>query len=110
VDADLERFLTDSGAELRFLQHRETDTVHIVAPPTVGPAREFRFGEISGEDALDIALGVVRTLCQYVGRQNIGDDLIISFADDDLCRRCYRALGPYSARAFEHPRPGVDDD
>lgn len=35
-----------------------------------------------------------------------------TFADEDLCRRCVRGLGPHSVRAFEHPQPGdrTEDD
>lgn len=116
----LDRFLADSGAELSFVRHRTSGTVHIVLPTLppheladdlVDEPREFAIGDTPADVAINLALGIRSTLCPYVaavhrGGHEQGDQPVTEFDDIDLCRRCYQALGEHTARAFEHPQPG----
>lgn len=100
----------DSGLELDFVRHNESGTVHVVTPADPDEvAPEFRFNEIPEDVALSFAVGDVQTICGYLAHINIGergDERVSVFDDDDLCRRCYRVLGPeHQARAFEHAQP-----
>lgn len=97
--------------ELRFVQQRNTSTVHILVP--VDPhhdTRHVRTGRVRVVDWMGWLREARYTLCGYRSRASFvagkTSDLYVSeFPDERLCGRCHRSLGPHSARAFEHPTP-----
>jgi hypothetical protein len=110
------RALLDRRAdlELGFVQHRRSGTVHILWPDDPDErGQQVRFADVPEERVLDLALGARPTLCGYVAREHLGgagegDQRTNVFADELLCARCHRSLGPHAARAFEHDRPDVE--
>ena len=102
-----------TDVELAFVRHRRTGTVHVLwpadpdaEPDPPEPARE----QVVETDWIGWLRGDLGTLCGYVAREHLGgqwqgDQRVTVFADELLCARCHRALGPHAARAFEHPVP-----
>ncbi len=109
-----------SDIRLEFVRHRSSGRVHVATPADPDAEPECRAWEDLSEEekfqaAMALARRVVPTLCGFTARVYLdgrGDDEIVrTFADEDLCWACHRALGPeHEVRAFEHPQPGVDPD
>jgi hypothetical protein len=100
----LTRIEETRGIALEFLRHNPSGVVHVLWPadPDEAPDDRVRpWAEVMGQS--------VRTLCPYEGRRDgeFGlpdpvDERVSVFADEALCARCHRALGPWQHKAFEH--------
>jgi hypothetical protein len=96
-------------AELTFVRTVASDTVHIVLSVPASATDEEPEAMSLGEGLAALAAGQMPTtvLC---GRQTHPapsgrHEHTGRFADDDLCRACYRALPADDQwRAFEHPQ------
>lgn len=96
------RVLDEQGwLGLEFVARPGAPTVHVVVPVAPAWMDQQDAQLVAGDDVDDLLLGSTPTLCGYVlpstGRLTV-------FADERLCRRCVRVLGPLAPRAFEHPR------
>jgi hypothetical protein len=104
----MRRLDSEGRLELRFLEHLDSGTVHVVRP--ADPDDEGR--EVSFAEGLAILIEApIPTLCSYQGHPTARggastvDQFIDRFADAKLCRNCHRALRILAPRAFEHPQP-----
>lgn len=103
----MRRLDAEGRLELRFLNHVDSGTVHVIRP--VDPDDEGQ--PVSWAEGLTaLALDPIPTLCGYQGRPGARggasriDEFIDRFNDDRLCRSCHRALRLLAPRAFEHPQ------
>lgn len=94
--------------DLRFVRHRRTGTVHVRWPADPRePVEVLAWSELGA-----VLTAPVATVCGYAARHNRdgrGDAAVSVFADEDLCGRCHRGLGPHAVLAFDHPRPEPDN-
>jgi hypothetical protein len=112
--AELAELVRDAH-ELRFIQHRSSNVVHVIVPG------EHLWGrtdvrslsniaeEVAADSNLNLVFGATLTVCGYLAREHrdaigVGDRPIEVFADELLCRSCHRLLGDQAQRAFEHPQ------
>ncbi|MGW9067953.1 hypothetical protein ACWGQT_00675 [Streptomyces yangpuensis] len=99
------------GAEFRFVQTNTTGTVHInIFYPAWATSREpSRLVASGGAAFLQMTLTPSVTRCglrTYPWDPNGPYTGVARFADEDLCRACYRSLHEDDQpRAFEHDRP-----
>lgn len=109
-----------SDIELKFVQHRDTGTVHVVVPvdPEAVP-EDSR--PVTDEDKAMVILSLMRTIAPtvcgykavvYMDPTLHTDNFVSVFEDDLTCQRCCKVLGEHSNRAFEHPvpRPSTEDE
>ncbi len=100
----------DANGQLEFVAGQSDRTVHVVATEAAHDPVNETVGFAEGLTAWARVMGRTVALCGLViwrdlaGNGN-GGTYILEFADDRLCRRCHKALGEESARAFEHPTP-----
>jgi hypothetical protein len=113
--------LIEHADELEFVQNRRSGVVHIVVPTLPAWMREDgpRLADLPEreliESLMSLLLGKTPTLCGWTAKVDRNDaiDTAVSvsrFDDELLCVSCHRALGDHSARAFEHPRPGDEEE
>lgn len=98
----LNRLAAAGELELSFVENRSTGVVHVELP-RVPPWMEDDSGPVA-DPLLNVALvGKTTSLCGIWLISAPGDRYVSVFADERICARCVRALGPHAYRAFEHP-------
>lgn len=116
--------IIDHTHELQFVQHRVSGVVHIVVPAAPWWMEERDAPKLSelpedqvAEAMVDLVLGKTLMLCGWIAKVDRRDETdtgrgITCFDDELLCAGCHQALGDeeHRARAFEHPRPGDDEE
>lgn len=113
-------FLIEHADELEFVQNRRSRVVHIVVPTLPAWMREdgSRLADLPERDLIESLMGLVLgktpTLCGWTAKLDRNDAIdtavaVSRFDDQLLCASCHRALGDHGTRAFEHPRPGDEE-
>lgn len=104
-----------SDAELLFVESLTSGTVHIAVRYEAHHLPEGEVTEVLSGGAALVAMAVTPTVTRCGKRtfpQFERDHVKTArFADDQLCRACYRTLAPEDqVRAFDHGQPGDEDD
>lgn len=104
-----------SDAELLFVESLTSGTVHIAIRYKAHHLTEDEVTEVVSGGAALVAMAVTPTVTRCGKRtfpQFERDHVKTArFADDQLCRACYRTLAPEDQmRAFEHAQSDDEDD